>query len=173
MAPPIDHLKLIIQRFDAYIIASNTKSAFLLAFNTFICGSIISANKSLLHLVNERHQHFIAVILALGFICGIICLFFVMRAMYPYMTSGNSSANRYHSLIFFRSVTEFSSADSYVKKLKEENEDAFWEDLAKQIYQVSKGLRQKYKYVGYATTCVYIQLSFMLLTITLILIENL
>lgn len=56
MPPSNDHLKLIIQRFDAYITASNTKAAFLLAFNTFICGGILTGYKTLTGLVSKAYQ---------------------------------------------------------------------------------------------------------------------
>ncbi len=159
MPPSIDHLKLIIQRYDIYITGSNTKAAFLLAFNTFICGGILTGYKTLTGLVTTNHAACLNILLLLIFISGLVCLVFVLRAMYPYTNSGNSSTEKYHSLIFFKSVAEFKSPDDYAENLKKQTADETWEDLAKQIYAVGGGLKRKYQFLEYATTTIYIQVG--------------
>lgn len=171
MPPSSDHLKLIIQRFDAYIMASNTKAAFLLAFNTFICGGILTGYKTLSS-VNETHQNLLNILLLSIFIVGIICLFFVIRAMYPYTNSGNSSTDKYHTLIFFKSVSEFKTAEAYGKALKAQTDDELWEDLAKQIHAVGCGLKNKYQFIGHATTTVYVQLGLILMLVGVIISDK-
>lgn len=173
MSLSYDHLKLIIQRFDAYVTASNTKAAFLLAFNTFICGGILSGYKTLISLGSKSYQIHINIILVLIFVIGVLCLFFVLRAMYPYMKSGNSSADKYHSLIFFKSVSEFTTSDDYLKKLNEQSNDDVLEDLAKQIHAIGSGLQKKYQFLEYATTTIYVQLCLILVLVYVLIIDKL
>lgn len=172
MPPSTDHLKLIIQRFDAYIMASNTKAAFLLAFNTFICGGILTGYKTLISMVNQTHQCLLNILLLSIFIAGIICMFFVLRAMYPYTNSGNSSTDKYHTLIFFKSVSEFRTAEDYVKALKAQTDDELWEDLAKQIHAVGVGLKNKYQFIERATTTVYVELGLILLLVSVMIYDK-
>lgn len=172
MSLSYDHLKLIIQRFDAYVTASNTKAAFLLAFNTFICGGILTGYKTIISLGSKSYQIPINIILILIFVIGVLCLFFVLRAMYPYMNSGNSSTDKYHSLIFFKSVSEFSSSHDYLKKLKEQSDDDVLEDLAKQIHAVGSGLQKKYQFIEYATTTIYGQLCLILALVAVFIIDK-
>jgi hypothetical protein len=162
MPPSNDHLKLIIQRYDTYIAGSNTKAAFLLAFNTFVCGGILTGYKALTELVAPTYRSHVNVVLLLILISGLTCLVFVLRAMYPYMNSGNSSKDNYHSLIFFKSVSEFKSDEEYAAKLKVQSEEETWNDLAKQIYALGVGLKKKYKFLECATTMIYIQLTLIL-----------
>lgn len=173
MPPPIDHLKLIIQRYDAYITASNVKAAFLLAFNTFICGGILTGYKTLSGLVTESHSMALNVLLLIIFCIGITCLFFVLQAMYPYLSSENSSLNSYHSLIFFKSVSEFATAEDYAKKLNEQTDEQAWNDLARQAYAVASGLNKKYRFIAHATTTIYAQLALILLLVGVIICDKL
>ncbi len=173
MPPSNDHLKLILQRYDTYITGSNTKAAFLLAFNTFLCGGILSNYEKIIGLVTVTHQPPLNIALLLVFIAGLISLVIVLRAMYPYMDSGNSSKGKYHSLIFFKSVSEFGTAEEYADKLREQTDDECWDDLAKQIFAVGKGLKKKYQFIEYATTTIYVQLVLILLLVGVIICDKL
>lgn len=168
-----DHLKLIIQRFDTYISGANTKGAFLLAFNTFLCGGILSNYKTFVGIVGPCVLTFLKIGLLLIFLCGILCLIIVLRAVNPFLKSGNSSSERYHSHIYFGSVAEFDTADKYVNSLIQQEEADNFIDLAKQIHILANTLKKKYRYLENATKIIFIQLVLAALLAILIIFDSL
>ncbi len=165
-----DQSRFIILRFDNYINAANTKGNFLLAFNTFLCGGIISNYKYLLEFVDCPSNYYLVnyCIIAL-FIFSIITTFFIINAVYPFLKSGNSSIDKYHSHIFFNSVAEFKNGNKYYTSLNKQTAQEVDEDLANQSYHLAKGLKKKFRLLKYAMWFVYGELT--ILTILLIILS--
>lgn len=172
MAPPPDHLKLIIQRFDTHITGSNTKGAFLLAFNTFLCGGLMANYEKLTKLVGPTHLGCFKTCLLILFLLGMVSLVYVLRAMYPFMDSGNSTKGKYHSLIFFKSVAEFETADEYAECLEKQGADDSYKDLSKQIYYVAIGLNKKYNNIKVAAIIIYMQICFVAFLLGIIICDK-
>lgn len=144
MKKQTDNTKFIIGRFDNYISQANVKGNFLLAFNTFLIGGILTNYSKVTEFVKCPSLLIILnVILAIMFILSIVTAFFVIKAVYPFLHSSNSSKEKYHSHIFFNSVSEFKDGNEYFNSLKNHTEEEFDSDLANQAYLLAKGLKKK------------------------------
>jgi hypothetical protein len=166
-----DQSKLIIQRFDNYINGANTKGNFLLAINTFLCGIIIANYSKFKELiVNENDLIYLNVILIILILLSIGTTFFVLRAVYPFVLSGNSSKDSYHSHIFFNSIAEFSDGKEYHKSMMKQTDEHVDEDMAIQAFYLAKGLKSKYGFLETAMKFVYAELVIILILLATILI---
>lgn len=163
MEKATENTKFIIARFDNYISQANVKGNFLLAFNTFLIGGIIANYAKIIEFVKcPTILMVLNVILIIMFILSIVTAFFVIKAVYPFLHSSNSSKEKYHSHIFFNSVSEFKDGNEYFSSLTNHTEEQFDSDLANQAYLLAKGLKKKYKYLQYAMIFVYIEMLLML-----------
>jgi hypothetical protein len=104
---------------------------------------------------------------------GIVSLVIVLLAVYPFLKSGNSSTDQYHSLIYFGSVSAFDTPEKYIEALKKQEEADVYADLSKQIHQLSKALRKKYRQLEWATKIIFFQLAVVVYSIALIIIHSL
>lgn len=168
-----DNLKYILTRYDNYINASNVKGTFIVSLNTFIVGCIIINRRPLVDIfVNSKVLQtsinvliYLICILALGIIVSTIL------ALFPYLKSGNSSKDNYHSHIYYGSVESFSSAEEYIKSFEKLDDASFNHDLANQVWIVAKGVSRKYKFLNYSMIIIYLELFLFLITLSLILFQ--
>jgi len=166
-----DNTKFIIQRFDNYISGANIKGNFLLAFNTFLTGGIIANYSKIKELVaNDTGILLLNIALCLFLVVSVITSVLVIKAVYPFLASGDSSLDKYHSNIFFNSISEFDNDKSYYESLTKLSDDEFNRDLANQAFQLAKGLKMKYYFLDLAMCFVYAELSLVIAIITLIII---
>ena len=167
-----EHSQFLIDRFDHYYDSVNNKGNFLLAFNTFICGTVIVSYKGIIALVSSDScsWYWLNILLICLLIFALISIAFILSAIYPYLKSGNKSPNSYHSLIFFGSISSLKE-DEFINKFKSQTEDSIKEDLIRQIYQLANGLTEKYNKLKYAGYFIYFELG-LLLPIFLILVHN-
>ena len=166
-----DHSKFIIQRFDAYITGANTKGNFLLAMNTFLIGIIITNYSKLEILINCYH---VIICFDIGIICltilSLVAIFFILKSVYPFILSGNSSSEGYHSHIFFNSIAEFKSSEEFRKSFLKQTDLNIEEDMSSQAFYLAKGLNAKYKNLETAMKCIYAELVLIIILLTLIII---
>lgn len=154
-----DQIKFIIQRYDNYINAVNTKGNFLLAFNTLIAGAIGANYANIISKISTDGAIIgFKIILILFFITLIYAIVNIFKAVYPFLKSGNSSIEGYHSLVFFNSVAEFSDDSKFKSKFEVQSDADLQTDLVLQSYQLSKGLKQKFKLIERAMVAIYIEL---------------
>lgn len=166
-----ENTKFIIQRYDNYIAGANVKGNFLLAFNTFITGGVITNYTKMVALLGENCGILLLNMATFCLIvCSIITTIFIVNAVYPYLFSGNSNIKNYHSHIFFNSVSEFESDKAYHKSLSELSETDFEKDLSHQAFQLANGLKSKYHNLKWAMRLVYFKL-FCIFCIILIIIN--
>ncbi len=169
MEKRVDNTKFIIQRFDNLIAATNAKGNFLLAFNTFVTGFVIGNYSELKLMTTERCGIvFLNITITALVISSIITTLFVILAIYPFLKTGNSTEDNYHSHIFFNSVSEFRNDKEYYDSFMELKGSDFEKDLIIQIYQLSKGLNTKYKMLKNAMLFVYFELLCLFLILNLI-----
>jgi hypothetical protein len=173
MAVSEEQLKFIMQRFDTYISGANTKGAFLLAFNTFLCGGLLTNYTTLTGLVGPCLTTYLKVGIFLLILAGIVSLIIVLLAVYPFLKSGNSSTDQYHSLIYFGSVSAFDTPEKYIEALKKQDDAAVYSDMSKQLHQLSKALKKKYHQLEWATKIIFFQLAVVVYSIALIIIHSL
>lgn len=171
MEKQTEHTKFIIQRYDNYISGANVKGNFLLAFNTFLTGGAIANYLKMTELIaNNCGLILLNIILCLLIMGSIVTTVFVINGVYPYLNSGNSSKDKYHSHIFFKSVSEFENDQIYHESLNKLSDTDFDKDLSHQAYQLSKGLKAKYQNLKWAMKFVYFELICIFLLIILIII---
>lgn len=164
-----ENIKFIIQRYDNYISGANVKGNFILAFNTFLTGGVISNYSKMTDLIKaDCGAALLNTALCFLVISSIITTIFVINAVYPYLISGNSSMDRYHSHIFFNSVTEFESDKAYHGSLTKVTDIEFERDLSHQAFQLANGLKSKYSNIKWAMRFVYSELFFILSIIVII-----
>lgn len=163
-----DHTKFIIQRFDNYISGANTKGNFLLAFNIFLCGGIIANYKNLTELVDKSKLLYLNTGLLLLFIVGLISTALIINAVYPFLNSGNSSKDKYHSHVFFQSISEYDDDKSFAKAFQKQEDKEVNEDLARQAYILAKGLSAKYNSLAWVMRLVYSELILLLIILIII-----
>ena len=150
----------IIHRFDSLIESTNTKAALLIAFNTFIFGGILLKWNEILP--SFTAHPFLAIIglicLASAAIASVLSLLFTIAAINPFLESGGGS-KKYCSNIFFKDIAAYEEAGGYYKAIKTASPNSLDEDLVFQIYDLSKGILKKYKFLKNATnTILYLQL---------------
>ena len=164
-----DQTKFIIQRFDTYITGANTKGNFLLAFNIFLCGGIIANYNNLTELVLDKSTLlYLNIGLLLLFIFGLTSTALIIKAVYPFLNSGNSSKDKYHSHVFFQSISEYESDKSFAEAYQMQEDKEVNEDLARQAYILAKGLISKYKSLAWVMRLVYSELILLLIILIII-----
>jgi hypothetical protein len=164
-----DHAKLIMNRVDAYIAVVNTRGAFLLAFNTFLFGGIVSNYGDVLGLVSDPEAiKYLKICLMTLLLLSLVTTTFTMNAVYPFLSAGNPVKGKYHSLIFFKSVAQFKDADAYLDKWKEITDDEAEEDIIRQSFHLAQGLNKKYKTLSWAIRFVYAQVFVLFITLIII-----
>jgi len=165
MEKQTENTKFIIQRYDNSINGANTKGNFLIAFNTFLTGGIITSYSKISELVIlTLGKTLIDILICILFILCVMAIILVIKAVYPFLKSGNSSIEKYHSHIFFNSVAEFQTDKTYNESLTKLTDEEFNSDLANQAFQLAYGLKKKYRFLEWAMKLVYGEL----LIITLI-----
>lgn len=146
-----NHYRLILQRIDNFINSINTKGALIVAFNTLICGNIVAKYSDFKYLIeHNQYPWIIQICLILIILVSLVSVFFVGLAVFPFLKSGNSSSEKYHSHIFFNSISEFKTVEKFLKSCDSYTVESSLEDLKRQIYILSKGLKKKFKYIGWS-----------------------
>lgn len=166
-----NHYKMILQRNDNLISSVNAKGGLIVVFNTFLCGSIISKYADLRPFFDKSDfSNIIDLSLIAIFLLSIISVFLVGLAVFPFLESGNSSTSKYHSHIFFNSISEFKCDNDFLDSCKSYEKAEALEDLKRQIYILSKGLKKKFKFIGWAMLLFFGNLI-LLLTMTILIIK--
>lgn len=165
-----EHIRFIIQRYDNYINAANTKGNFLLAFNTFLCGGVITNYSKIVELIDCSEHYIVNTALVFLFSICLIATTLIIKAVYPFLNSGNSSKDKYHSHIFFNSVSEFETGKDFYNSFSQQNDAEADQDLAIQAHQLSQGLKAKYYFIDWAMRLVYLELFILSFLFTIILI---
>ena len=163
-----EHSKFIIQRFDQYIAAANIKGNFLLAFNTFLCGIVVANYNELLKLVSSDVDYILNGLIITLILCALISTGYIVAAVYPFFRSGKSSKEKYHSLIFFKTISEYTDDQEFMERFQEQKDEDVHSDLARQAYWLSKGLADKYDRLAIAMGGVFVQLLIILILTILI-----
>ncbi|HBG34439.1 MAG TPA: hypothetical protein DDX01_03655 [Holosporales bacterium] len=132
-----------LSRFDFYINSCNTKAAFVIAFNTFVLGSILLKYDVIMSMYqNEKIRYFSAFVFILLVSCIGMSLWNVFSAVKPFLQSGDEkSANK--SLFFFKSVSEMDLVD-YKANVIGITDERLLDDLITQTHVLAKGASDKF-----------------------------
>jgi len=140
-----DFLWKVLGRFDFYINTTNAKAALLVAYNSFVVSGILLKWKDISpsFAFHPTLSIISAILLFLIAIFSIISLIFTFRTTSPYLTSyGQDKSQR--SKIFFKDVSKFETADNYYDAIKSSQPEYFFEDLAKQVHVLARGVDSKF-----------------------------
>lgn len=151
-------LDKVLSRIDFYIDTTNSKASFLIAFNTFILGSIIFGYDTLFKSYNILSAfpfsillHFSAIVIIGGCTASIL---FTLRSIQPFLKSGNTT-EEYHSLLYFGSIKELKPG-VYKEKVENLTQDTLDDDLIRQTHVLSTGLKNKFDNIGKSIICIKI-----------------
>jgi hypothetical protein len=148
-------LKVILNRYDLYLNAVNAKGRFVIALFTFVGALLIYHSEIILNICPDYLFWLCIALLTIGIAICFSGIFFVIKAVFPFLSSGNSSKDDYHSLIYFGAVSEFDSGGEYHQKVQSRSAEQDEKDIAYQVFQLSKGLEEKYEAIKYAMYHLY------------------
>jgi hypothetical protein len=147
-------LELTINRIDSYINSVNNKAAFVIAFNTFILGSLIFKYSIILNLFENEKIRLIVFLLIFVVLFGVsLSLIFCFHAVKPYLKSGNSNGD-YSSLLFFGSISKM-NIDTYLNLSRQITYEGIIQDLSKQNHVLSEGLTYKFNKMKLSFNCIF------------------
>lgn len=140
-------LEKLLGRIDFYLNVINVKAAFLITFNTFILGSILLKYCDIINQFTYIKIKSLVSIMILLITIGIICsLFKLLKAVSPFLESGNKPSS-YQSLLYFGSVAELSYED-YNKQIENITKETVIYDLTQQTHLLSKSLTEKFRFLN-------------------------
>ena len=163
----VDFCWRVIQRFDGYINATNTKAAIVLTFNSLTFATVVLKWGEL-----SQNFGYSKVALGVAAILFVVCavasvasLWFGLNAIIP-MLSSPKEPGKYHSLVFFGHVAEFVTPDAYADAVRAGTMDSAVEDLAKQAHALGRIAALKFSQLTWAARLiVFVQLPAFLLMI--------
>jgi uncharacterized membrane protein YuzA (DUF378 family) len=143
-----DTMWKIIGRYDTYMGSVNTKATLLIAFNTFLLGSVILKGQDVAAIFGS-HSHAVMVVYACLFIMSITSLLsmgYTFQAVTPFLDSPREPTT-YHSIIFFEHVAEHSDESKYHTAITGLTDGAIITDLSSQAHALARGLRSKFRHL--------------------------
>jgi hypothetical protein len=136
-----DDLWKVLARLDTIVGAVNAKSSFLIAYNTFIIGTILLKWGSLNGDLSRNVQIFLSSALVGVLVVSFLSLTFTFCAASPFLRSPRRP-NQYHSLLFFGHIHEHPSPEDYWQDVKSAGIDVA-RDLAFQIHAMADAASRK------------------------------
>lgn len=162
-----------IKRIDFYINTTNTKATIIIAFNTFLTGSLILKYKDILDLFDKESHKLIMVsgiVLSLSCICSFISLIFIFKVVTPFLGSFKNEKS-YLSKLFFSDIAKNVTAQDYINELKKSNNSSIIDDLGIQAYSLAKGTESKFENIKYSVIAIFFELGFLILIFILKIID--
>jgi hypothetical protein len=166
----IEHYRFLINRFDQYYNGISAKVGIYWGITAVIIGGLIA-----LYTNDKANSEFFKecesrLIISLILIIATLATIFTLLAMHPYLKSGNfkrtKEQNAYRSLIFFKSIIQYSEA-VFIEKSSKLSETDMKNDYERQTYQLANGLKHKHTYLGWAGWMVGIEIILCIILIFL------
>ena len=156
-----------LSRVDFYLNVINVKAAFLVAFDTFILGTILLKYSDIIDQFVFYKVKSLVVFLIIMMTLGIVgSLFKIFGAVAPFLKSGNKP-DAYCSILYFGSVAGL-TIEEYEEKVKCLNENILINDLIQQNHLLSKSLEEKFNKINAGINAI-IWLTILPMTIIVIL----
>jgi len=152
-----DLAQFAVNRFDGFFNNSNVKASLLIPANALIIGTAISIFMT----ISEKSpiSYLEKAALTLAIVLSLIATYYSLRVVFSFLESGNKMF-KYHSLVYFGSITSFTE-DEFVERVRKTKEEDIEEDLARQMHVLSSGLTTKFRNVN--KSVVFTGLSFLAL----------
>lgn len=149
-----DFLWKVIQRYDTYIGTTNTKAAFLIAWNTFLLGVLSVRTPDIVAYLSVLSwgPTVIWICLGAGTLFSLLSLWFTFWVVKPFLKSPRK-AMEYQSVIFFGDVSSYSEGQ-YEKTIAALDVDGAIRDLRTQAHTLAKGVKAKFDRLNIAIALV-------------------
>lgn len=166
----IDFLWKVIQRYDTYIGTTNTKAAFLIAWNTFLLGVLSVKTPEILAYVSALPLGATTIWICLGAstLLSLVSLWFTFWVVKPFLKSPRK-AMEYQSVIFFGDVSSYSE-DQYKTSIDALDDDSAIRELRIQVHTLAKGVKSKFDRLNVAIVLViYAQIPAVVVSVLIVL----
>ncbi len=165
MNEKLENVKFIINRYDAYIESSQTKSNLYLALNTAILGGTITL---LTALKQEDLTFLVILLLGLAALLALLSSTITLLAITPYLKSASEKSN---SVVFFQDVGR-SFYDEYHEKIEKIADGKLLKDLTCQAFSLATGLNDKYTKLRYAGWMLIAEFAFLFACVLLFITKS-
>ena len=136
-------------RFDSYYSGINNKGAFLLAFNTFLIGAFLFVYKNILEMITCCERYVFNMLIGLILLLSVISMVLTIISIKPYIRPSKIRTNK--SNWFFNDIA-LENKEEFFDRINNTTLKEQETDLNNQIFELSKGLRRKYKLIKSALT---------------------
>lgn len=165
----VDLLVKIINRYDTYIVSTNTKASLIIAWNGVVIGSILLKYQEILGQFScmNRLSGFIPVLLIF---CGVFALLstgMIFGVVFPFLAPSRDGKT---SLIFFGSVADM-KPEEYVTAMQSISVNDLIADLAGQASVLAFGLKSKMERLQRSIWAVYAELTIIAILLILYLLN--
>ncbi|MEO1128487.1 MAG: Pycsar system effector family protein [Planctomycetota bacterium] len=150
-------------RIDGYVTSTNSKSAMLLAYETFLLGAFILKAGDFLTLINcDWLQVLLGVLIGVFGVSCVVSLLLALSVVQPFLKS-NSRPGQYYSQIYFGDIADTASSREFLELVRESDAASRLDDLAQQIHIVATAAHQKFGRLRWATrSAVFVQCPILL-----------
>jgi len=133
------HLFEILKRIDSYILSTNAKCAAILSYCAAAITAVSVVEYNMIPKVEYGdHRYWIGLLGVIVFLSTVFCIWLAIKVIFP-LTFSSVERNNGESVVFFGDIVSTSGgASAYSDKYKKLSEDELLEDLAKQVFTVSK-----------------------------------
>lgn len=158
-----EHRRFIIDRLDHYYDSINNKGNAFLAINTFISGGLFASIAVLPTYLKEESSTLCWILLMLA--VNLISTLFTLTSLIPYSRSNGQS------LVYFGDIADL-EFNSFLQKFVDQSNSDIINDLNKQIFYLSKGLKKKFMRLEIAGKLFFVE-AVILAPLILCIIKNL
>lgn len=160
-----------LKRYDGYIATVNFRCGLIASFSAAVFGGVLLKADGLLALSDSRN-YMLALMLATLAILALLSIYWVVRTIWPDLSSNTSGSDK-PSLLFFGSVAQSYTVSEYVAAARARTIDDLEVDLAVQVHEVAQITLKKFELVAKAAKCVKWCLAVMGLIMIFVLLDSL
>lgn len=141
-----------LKRFDNYIYSVNFKCGLLATFNSALFGAVILKSGEIINVASGTTRVIIQIELVAIAITSLISTFWVLKSIWPNLTSGSlDGAPKQPSLFFFASIATKYTAETYAERFNAVTFKELEIDLATQVHEVATITLDKMKKISTAS----------------------
>lgn len=160
-----------LKRFDGYISAVNVRCGLIASFSVAVFGGVLLKADHMIH-GGGAVEVLITLLLAGTALAALLSIYFVVKTIWPNLKT-NAHAKNKPSLLFFDSIANNFTAETYSEELRSITIDDFQRDLAIQVHEVATVTRDKFRLVSRAKICVKVMVALLICTVVLVVINSL
>lgn len=136
-----------LKRYDVYIGSVNFKSGLLTSFNIAVFGGILLKIETL-NISYAPYKWISLALLITIFASTSIALYWVIKSIWPNLTSASNAKTVEPSMIFFGSVANNFSAETFKSTMANRTSKEIERDLCVQIHEVASITQLKFKLIA-------------------------